>query len=506
VSGAGKDPHKKNTFAKTNKSQSPMEDKIDKLKPERLWHYFLEICKVPRPSKKEELIAAYLMKFGKDNGLETLQDEIGNVLIRKPGTNGKENSKSVILQSHIDMVCEKNSDVQFDFEKDAIQPYLEGEWVKARGTTLGADDGIGIAAQLAILESKDIPHGPIECLFTIDEETGLTGAFGLKPDLLKSRILLNLDSEDEGQIFIGCAGGRDTVATLDLETEAVPEGVIAHKVSITGLKGGHSGDDINKGLGNAVKLLNRFLWNCSEKFYARVASMDAGNLRNALAREGFAVIVIDSEKSIDFEQYVKNYESDIKDELHTTEPLLKFNAVRCDLPAALLTPDAEHFLLNSLYSCPHGVIEYSREIPNFVETSTNLASVKFKEDKIIVTTSQRSSVSSAMKDVCDMVASVFYLAGADVEQSAGYPGWNPDPDSEILRITVDSYKKLFGQDPQVLAIHAGLECGLVGAIYPGMDMVSFGPTIKGAHSPDERLEIKSAVKFWELLVDVLNRI
>jgi dipeptidase D len=483
-----------------------MEDKIAQLKPERLWHYFLEICKVPRPSKKEEKIAAYLMNFGREHGLETLRDKIGNVLIRKPGTKGKENVKSVILQSHIDMVCEKNSDVQFDFDNDPIQPFIEGEWVKAHGTTLGADDGIGIAAQLAILESGDIPHGPIECLFTIDEETGLTGAFGLKPDLLNSGILLNLDSEDEGQIFIGCAGGRDTVATFDLETEPVKEGYVAYKVSITGLKGGHSGDDINKGLGNAVKLLNRFLWNCSKKFYARISSMDAGNLRNAIAREGFAVLTLAADKNAEFEQYVKVFESEIRDELHTTEPLLKFEAVRFDLPATVLTPDIEYFLLNALYSCPHGVIEYSREIPNFVETSTNLASVKFKEDKIIVTTSQRSSVASAMNDVCDMVASVFHLAGADIEQSEGYPGWKPDPDSEILRLTVASYRSLFKEEPKVLAIHAGLECGLIGAIYPGMDMVSFGPTIKGAHSPDERLEIKSAVKFWELMVDVLGKI
>ena len=483
-----------------------MEDKIAQLQPERLWHYFLEICKVPRPSKKEEKIAAYLMNFGREHGLETLRDKIGNVLIRKPGTKGKENVKSVILQSHIDMVCEKNSDVQFDFDNDSIQPFIEGEWVKAHGTTLGADDGIGIAAQLAILESGDIPHGPIECLFTIDEETGLTGAFGLKPDLLNSGILLNLDSEDEGQIFIGCAGGRDTVATFDLETDPVKEGYFAYKVSITGLKGGHSGDDINKGLGNAVKLLNRFLWNCSKKFYARISSMDAGNLRNAIAREGFAVLTLAADKNAEFEQYVKVFESEIRDELHTTEPLLKFEAVRFDLPSTVLTPDIEYFLINALYSCPHGVIEYSREIPNFVETSTNLASVKFKEDKIIVTTSQRSSVASAMNDVCDMVASVFHLAGADIEQSEGYPGWKPDPDSEILRLTVASYRSLFKEEPKVLAIHAGLECGLIGAIYPGMDMVSFGPTIKGAHSPDERLEIKSAVKFWELMVDVLGKI
>ena len=371
---------------------------------------------------------------------------------------------------------------------------------------MGADDGIGIAAQLAILGSEDIPHGPIECLFTVDEETGLTGAFGLKPDLLKSRILLNLDSEDEGQIFIGCAGGRDTVATFDLETESVPDGYIAFKVSITGLKGGHSGDDINKGLGNAVKLLNRFMWNSSKKYSVRISSIDAGNLRNAIAREGFATVCLSPDQCGEFEKFVKTYESDIKDELHTTEPSLRFEAIRCDTPATVLKPDVEFFLLNSLYSCPHGVIEYSREIANFVETSTNLASVKFRGDKIIVTTSQRSSVATAIQDVCDMVASVFHLAGADIEQSSGYPGWKPDPESRILAITVDSYKRLFNQDPQVLAIHAGLECGLIGAIYPGMDMVSFGPTIKGAHSPDERLEIRSTEKFWELLVDVLEKL
>jgi dipeptidase D len=483
-----------------------MEDKIAQLDPGRLWHWFLEICKVPRPSKKEDKIAAYLMQFGKDHGLETLMDETGNVLIRKPGSPGKENARSVILQSHIDMVCEKNSDVDFDFENDAIHPYIDGDWVKARGTTLGADDGIGIAAQLAILESKDIPHGPIECLFTVDEETGLTGAFGLKPGLLKSKILLNLDSEDEGQIFIGCAGGRDTTATFEIETEPVPEKSTAYKVSITGLTGGHSGDDINKGRGNAVKLLNRFLWNCSEKFFSRVSSVDAGNLRNAIAREGFAVLAIPLEKRNEFEEYVQTYASEIRDELKTTEPLFNITAVSCDLPSSVLSADTEYFLLNSLYACPHGVMEYSRDIPNFVETSTNLASVKFRDDRIIVTTSQRSSVGSAIKDICNMVASVFYLAGADIEQSSGYPGWKPNPLSEILKMTVDSYRMLFHEEPKVLAIHAGLECGLIGAIYPGMDMVSFGPTIKGAHSPDERLDIKSVVRFWELLTDVLKKI
>ncbi len=483
-----------------------MEDKIAQLKPERLWHYFLEICRIPHPSKKEEKIVQYILDIGNKTGLETIQDEAGNILIRKPGTPGNENLQQVILQGHVDMVCEKNADTVHDFNKDPIIPWIDGEWVKAKGTTLGADDGIGIAAMLAILESTTIPHGPLEFLFTIDEETGLTGAFGIKPGLLNSRILINLDSEDEGQLFIGCAGGADTTARFELETEPVPEGSLGYKVSVTGLKGGHSGDDINKGLGNAVKILNRFLWNTSSDFYLGVSSIDAGNLRNAIAREGFAIVVLPQEYKTSFENYAKKYQQILEEELHATEPNLKFGIEPCPLPDTLLMPDLEFSLLNALYACPHGVIEFSRDIPNFVETSTNLASVKFTEDIIQVTTSQRSSIESAKKDVLNMVASVFNLAGAEVEQSTGYPGWKPNPDSVLLRLCVDSYRNLFRQEPQVLAIHAGLECGLIGSIYPGMDMVSFGPTIKGAHSPDERLEIKSAVKFWDLLLDVLKRI
>ncbi len=483
-----------------------MEDIIAQLDPQRLWHYFLQICRIPRPSKKEEQIVQYLLEFGKKMGLQTTTDEAGNVLIRKPGTTGNENLQSVILQSHIDMVCEKNAATVHDFEKDPIVPWIEGEWVKAKGTTLGADDGIGIAAMLAILESTSIPHGPLECLFTIDEETGLTGAFGIRPEFLKSTILINLDSEDEGQLFIGCAGGADTTARLKLETEPVPEETLAYKVSITGLKGGHSGDDINKGLGNAVKILNRFLWNAARDFYIRISSIDAGNLRNAIAREGFAIIVLPQEFKIDFEEYAKQFQKTLIGELHTTEPNVKFGLEACPLPESVLLPDLEFWLLNALYACPHGVIEFSRDIPDFVETSTNLASVKFTEDKIQITTSQRSSVESAKKNVLDMVGCVFKLAGADIEQTTGYPGWKPNPDSELLRLCVDSYHKLFHQEPLVLAIHAGLECGLIGAIYPGMDMISFGPTIKGAHSPDERLEIRSVIKFWDLLLHVLQRI
>jgi len=483
-----------------------MNERIEELKPARLWQFFLEICKIPRPSRQEEKIIRYLLDFGREHGLETLTDEVQNVLIRKPATPGYENVKSVVLQSHIDMVCEKNADTVHDFAKDPILPFIEAGWVKAKGTTLGADDGIGIAAQLAVLETKDIPHGPIECLFTVDEETGLSGAFGLKKGFLESSILLNLDSEDEGQLFIGCAGGKDTVVTFDLDTENVAPDSIAYKVSITGLTGGHSGDDINKGLGNAVKILNRFLWNSTDRFFLRVSSIDAGNLRNAIAREGFAVITIPAKSGEAFEAYGRAFESMMQEELKTTEKHLRFSVTPCDLPASVLAPDLEFALLNSLYACPHGVIEYSREIPDLVETSTNLASVKFNTDKIIITTSQRSSVESAKDDVCDMVSSTFRLTSAEIEHSDGYPGWKPDTGSEILKITATSYESLFNEKPRVLAIHAGLECGLIGALYPGMDMVSFGPTIKGAHSPDERLQIESVTKFWDLLVDVLGKI
>jgi dipeptidase D len=481
-----------------------MENTLSQLKPERLWYYFQEICKIPRPSKKEDKIAQWLLDFARNHGLQGHIDETGNVLICKPASAGYEGRGTVILQSHMDMVCEKNSDTVHDFDKDPIVPRIDGEWVKATGTTLGADDGIGIAVQLAILEATDIPHGPIEALFTMDEETGLTGAFGLKPGLLKGRVLINLDSEDEGQIFIGCAGGKDTVASLPLSEEALPSGFTAYTVSMTGLKGGHSGDDINKGLGNATKLINRFLWNASEDFQLRISAYDAGNLRNAISREGFALVCVPSGHSQAFEQAVKAFEQDLVNELHVTEPSLSFTAVPAATPVTVWKRELQSAVLNALYACPHGVLAMSREIPNFVETSTNLASVKVKDGKVIMTTSQRSSVESSKKDAGDMVASVFRLAGAGVEQSSGYPGWKPNPDSELLRLTVSSYLKLFSSEPEVLAIHAGLECGLVGAIYPGMDMVSFGPTIKGAHSPDERLHIPSVTKFWDLTLDVLK--
>ncbi len=482
-----------------------MDQSITSLKPEILWHYFNEILEIPRPSKKEEKIRQYLLDFGKKHQLETFQDKIGNVIIKKAATQGKENSKIVVLQSHMDMVCEKNSDKIHDFEKDPIIAYVDGEWVKAKGTTLGADDGIGIAAQLAILASNKIPHGPIECLFTTDEETGLTGAKNLAPDVLKGKILLNLDSEDEGQLFIGCAGGKDTTIEMQYKKEAVPENHTSFKIMVNGLSGGHSGDEINKGLGNANKILNRLLWMASE-YEIKLSHFDGGNLRNAIAREAFAIISIPQNKANNFKNFVNSYFKTVKLEFKITDPGVNIETEKTASPEFIFDAVSQKNLLNSIYACPHGVIAYSAEIPNFVETSTNLAAVKTLNDYIKITTSQRSSVESAKDNIANMVRAAFDLTGAKIYHSDGYPGWTPNPNSEIVKLTAASYKSLFNEEPEVLAIHAGLECGLIGAIYPEMDMISFGPTIKGAHSPDERIHIGTTSKFWDLLIDVLSKI
>lgn len=483
-----------------------MNEALLKLQPERPWYYFTEILKIPRPSKKEEKIIQYLCDFGNKQGLETLRDETGNVLIRKPAVKGMENRKTVVLQCHVDMVCEKNADVDFDFEKDAIRARIVDGWVKATGTTLGADDGIGVAALLAILESDTIQHGPLECLFTIDEETGLTGAFGLKPGFLKGKILINVDSEDEGELFIGCAGGRDTVARMKFKKEKTTEKMTGYQLVVKGLTGGHSGDDINKGRGNAVKIMNRMLWAGADQFGLRLTEFNGGNLRNAIAREGEAKFCIPQESEKSFEKYISDFTKAVKAEFKVTEPELEIKLSGIDTPAQTIDIESQGRLLNALYACPHGVIAWSAEIPNFVETSTNLASVRFNNSEIVISTSQRSSVESSKTDISNMVASVFRLAGAKVEHSAGYPGWKPDPHSEIVDITAGLYKKLFNNDPKVLAIHAGLECGLIGDVYPEMDMISYGPTIKGAHSPDERLDIDTVMKFWLLTLEVLKNI
>ncbi len=483
-----------------------MNEAILNLEPKSVWYYFKEILEIPRPSKKEDKIKAYLIDFGKKHNLETLTDEVGNVLIRKPATKGMENRKSVVLQSHMDMVCEKNSDTQHDFDHDPIEVYIEDGWVTAKGTTLGGDDGIGVAAALAILASDEIQHGPVEALFTVDEETGLTGAFGLKPGFLQSEILLNLDSEDEGQLFIGCAGGQDTQAWLPYDKVETPENHEAFTIKVFGLKGGHSGDDINKNRGNANKILNRFLWENNHKLSIKLHNFDGGNLRNAIAREAFATIMVPAEKADELKKAIETYRNTMKFEFHVTEPDLNITVESCDLPEFVVDNESADLLYNALYACPHGVMAMSADIKDFVETSTNLASVKFQEDEIVITTSQRSSVESRKQSVTNMVTSVFNLAGGRTETSEGYPGWAPNPNSEIVDLTANLYKKLFNMEPEVLAIHAGLECGLIGDKYPGMDMISYGPTIKGAHSPDERMEIESVQKFWDLTLEILKNI
>lgn len=480
---------------------------LAQLTPQPLFNYFEQICQVPRPSKKEEKIRQFLLDFAREHKLPAKTDEAGNVLIQKPGTAGKENAPVVILQTHMDMVCEKNSNKVFDFETDAIEPVVIDNWVKASGTTLGADCGIGIAAQLAVLTSTEIKHGPIECLITVDEETGLTGAFALKPGFLTGSVLLNLDSEDEGEIFIGCAGGIDTVATFNYKKEKIPAGTVALNLSVSGLQGGHSGDDIHKNRGNANKILNRFLWKATQKFDLRLAGFNGGNLRNAIAREASALFVLPENEVEKLQNSFEKFRHEVSFEYERAEPGLKLHLEPTEVPEFITDKITQRNLIAAISACPHGVLEMSSRMPGMVETSTNLASVKMVEgDKIRIATSQRSELGSRKFMAAEMVESVFHLAGADVIHSDGYPGWTPNPDSEVLKITVDSYKKLFGVEPLVRSIHAGLECGLFLEKYPHLDMVSFGPTIRGAHSPNERLDIETTGKFWKHLVDVLENI
>ena len=475
------------------------------LQPSAVWEYFEEICQVPRPSKKEGKIMAFLLDWAKKHDLEACRDEAGNVLIKKPAAPGRENAPTVVLQAHMDMVCEKNSDTAHDFDKDPIRPYVDGEWVRAKGTTLGADDGIGMAAMMAVLTSKDIAHGPVECLFTVDEETGLTGAFALRPGFVSGNILLNLDSEDEGEMFIGCAGGIDTVVRMKYETESAPCDAFALKVQVKGLQGGHSGDDINKGRGNAIKILNRFLWDLNAKYGIRLALLEGGNLRNAIAREAWAVCVIDGNHKEDARVAFNVYMAEMENVWRVTEPGLQLSLESADTPSLVLKKKDTDALLNALYACPHGVFSMSYRMPGLVETSTNLAAVRFeKENTVLITTSQRSDVDSEKMNIANMVEAVFKMAGAEVEHSEGYPGWAPNPDSPVVKVAVESYKRLFGKAPVVRSIHAGLECGLFLEKYPKMDMVSFGPTLRGVHSPDEKVNIKTVEMWWSHLVDMLE--
>lgn len=484
-----------------------MQKELEKLQPASVWRYFGELMNIPRPSKHEEKVSAYLQQVGHNLGLETLSDELGNVLIRKPAFPGYENSAKVCLQAHMDMVCEKNSDKQFDFLTDPIQPVLDGEWLTADGTTLGADDGIGVAAILAILEDKTIEHGPLEALFTVDEETGLTGADGLSTDWLQSEILLNFDDEDEGEFCIGCAGGIDTTVAIDYTNVPVEPNTKAMKISVYGLKGGHSGDDINKGLGCANKMLNRILWKGTfgkENLGLRIAQIDGGNLRNAIAREAFAIVTIPETNYDKMVGLVQQVGEALRFEFRSTEPDLHIDCQAVAMPQSLIDLQTQHNLVNVLYACAHGVLAMSREIENFVETSTNLASIKMDGKQIHIATSQRSSVESAKHAAAEKIEATFRMIGAHVSHGDGYPGWTPNPDSRVLKVAVDVYKRLFHHEPVVRAIHAGLECGLIGEKYPKMDMISFGPTLRGVHSPDERIEIKTVQMFWDDTLEILR--
>ena len=484
-----------------------MSDNILKLKPEGIWKEFNGILRVPRPSKKEAKMVAYLEKWAKEHKVKYIKEECGNIIMSVPATKGLENRQTVILQAHMDMVCEKNSDKKHDFEKDPIEPVIKGEWLHANGTTLGADDGIGVAAALAVIADPKVEHGPLECIFTVDEETGLTGAMKLDPKDFTGRILLNLDSEDEGEIFIGCAGGMDTIIKVWYDLVPAPEDSTAYRITVSGLKGGHSGDDINKNLANANKLLTRILWQGTNWFDLALYDFQGGNLRNAIAREATAVVFIPNDCTDDFLHYVKDMEKHFQNEYQVTEPGLKVTAVvEENQPDVVIDEMSQYDLLNGLNACPHGVIAMSQTIPNFVETSTNLASCKKKEGYFLIQTSQRSSIESSKQDVADMVEAVWSLADADVEHTDGYPGWAPNPKSVILDIAVNCYKERFQKEPKVRAIHAGLECGLIGDKIPGMDMISFGPTLRGVHSPDERCEIATVQMFWDFMCDILKNV
>lgn len=482
--------------------------KITDLKPSIVWNYFHEITQIPRPSKKEEKILAYLINFAKEHNLEYKQDEVGNLVIKKPATPGYEKCQSVILQSHVDMVCEKNSDVNHNFDTDPIRTVIDGDWLRADGTTLGADNGIGCAAELAILASKDIEHGPIECLFTVDEETGMTGAMGLKPGFFESKILLNLDSEDEGELFIGCAGGMGTMAKFAYTTEASPKDYHFFKVEVSGLRGGHSGGDIHMGLGNANKILARFLYAIESKMSWKLAEIKGGNLHNAIPREAHAIFGVPANEKEQVRIILNELFAAVQVELAKVDPNVKMALKTTDAPAECIDCKTKRNLTLALMACHHGVIGMSHDIEGLVETSTNLASIKMKPEQkeIWVETSQRSSTGSLVREISYEVASVFNLAGATTDFRDPYPGWRPNPDSPILKVATETYRKIFNREPAVKAIHAGLECGLILEQYPGLDMVSFGPTLRDVHSPVEKIEIKTVQMWWDHLLELLKHI
>ena len=483
-----------------------MSKEILNLEPKAIWRNFYSLTQIPRPSKHEAACIAFMKKFGEDLGLETVVDPVGNVIIRKPATPGMENRMGVVLQGHLDMVPQKNSDKAHDFEKDPIETLIDGEWVKANGTTLGADNGMGVAAAMAVLEAKDLQHGMVEALFTIDEETGMTGAFGLQPGYLKGDILMNLDSEDEGELYIGCAGGTNGNISFNYNEIAVPAGSVAYKINITGLKGGHSGVDIHLGRGNANKIMNRFLKEAGNEFGLQIASLNGGSLRNAIPRESFAIVTIPSTSKDAFLAKLTAFETIVKKELSAVEPDLKMGAVSTDMPLKVMEAKSQKTFIDAIYACPNGVVRMSNAMEGLVETSNNLAIIEIKNGTASALCLLRSSVDSAKADLESQMESVFHLAGAKITFDGQYPGWKPNPDSPILKKMLDIYNNQFGKVPKIYAIHAGLECGLLGGVYPNWDMISFGPTIRFPHSPDEKVNIASVKKFWDFLVETLKNV
>ncbi len=479
---------------------------IKDLAPVEVWKHFHTLTQIPRPSKKEAEIIAYMKQFGENLGLETIVDEVGNVIIKKPATPGMENRKTVVLQGHLDMVPQKNSDKDFDFEKDPIETIIDGDWVTADGTTLGSDNGIGVAAAMAVLESSSLVHGPVEALFTIDEETGMTGAFGLKPGLLDADILINMDSEDEGELYVGCAGGIDVSASKSYTEEDAPSGHVAYLIHAKGLKGGHSGMDIPLGRANANKILFRFLMQAEADLNVRLSRAEGGDLRNAIPRESTGVVLVPEESAIKFETLVADYQSIYRNEFAETEPDLSFTCEKISAPAKVVPADEQRKFIRALFACPNGVQRMSQSMKGLVETSNNLAIARVKDGRFLALNLTRSSVDSAKDATAWKIAAVFHLMDAEVELSGAYPGWKPDMESPILKVCQDVYNKNFGKIPEIKAIHAGLECGLLGGVYPNLDMISFGPTIRFPHSPDEKVAIGTVKKFWDFLVAILEAI
>ncbi|KAA0010614.1 MAG: aminoacyl-histidine dipeptidase [Thermoplasmata archaeon] len=473
------------------------------LEPKIVWKYFDDIRKIPRCSKHEEKIREYIVNFAKENGFDYQVDKAGNVVVRKPASAGMENKPTVVLQAHMDMVCEKNKDVEHDFSKDPIKVKIEGEWVTADGTTLGADDGIGVATALAILTDENIKHPPIEALFTVDEETGLTGAFALERDFLKGRILINLDSEEFGVIYVGCAGGGDSTIKLPVKKTDIPSGMKIFSVFVKGLKGGHSGCDIHEQRGNAIKILARILWKVKKDMDMRVVSITGGDKHNAIPREAEAIVAVEDEKR--FREIVENEAKDILEEIKPVDPDMKVEVKETD-GKDCLDKDSTEKVIDLLYALPHGVLAMSYDIPDLVETSTNLAKVRTEDGTITVVMSSRSSSKTELQATRDRIRAIAELAGAEVEEGSTYPGWKPNLDSKILKLAKEVFKEMFGKEPEVKAIHAGLETGVIGEKFPGMDMISVGPDVKNPHTPDERVHIGSVEKFYKYVAKILERV